>query len=163
MALRCARHAVAALGMASAGVAGCSGDEVVDPVSRAPIYEGMLDLELEERAAVTIETRPDGTFTVSLAPEGTAAAGFMTSGAVLRGEGHVEPFPEAGAELLIAEWPPAVVSGGRCGTEPVVVALSLMRRNGTLRFGGALTGYCGSVGHGVPAGVLRLSGELGVR
>ena len=56
---------------------------------------------------------------------------------------------------------PALAGGGRCGGEPVSLALSLARRGDARRVAGGLTAYCGADRFaGVPVRVLRLSGEL---
>jgi hypothetical protein len=81
--------------------------------------------------------------------------------ASLRANLRIEEFPEAATTLYVARLVSGARPSGPCGAEKVSLALSLARREGNRRVGGALTAYCGAdQWSGVPARVLRLSGNL---
>jgi hypothetical protein len=86
--------------------------------------------------------------------------GLVAPNTTLGGAGRVEVFPEARAwQLYTARFSAPPNTGGPCGAAPVALALALTRRDGNARVAGALTAYCGSAYSGVPARVLRLTGE----
>ena len=142
-------------------LASCSEEETIVKAPQGHAYEGTLSLELRGSAAVSIVTAPDGNVTVTLKPDMTGASGLLDPKALLSAPGRVEPFPETASELYTAKFSIPASPDGPCGASPISLGLSLLRRGQNDRVGGALTAYCGQDRfYGVPAQVLRLSGDL---
>jgi hypothetical protein len=123
-------------------------------------YSGTLAVDTRDSADVTLGVRPDKSVDVSMTLRGQGF-GFVQADAPLTAKGKLEAFPEAGMDLYVAKWSLPKGAGGPCGQGPTSLALSLTRRGGNNRVGGSLTAYCGKDTYfGVPARVLRLSGDL---
>jgi len=139
----------------------CSEEETITKAPQGRAYEGTLSLELRGSAAVSIAIAPDGNVTVTLKPDMIGAAGLLDPLAMLSAPGKVEPFPETESELYTAKFSVPVRPGSPCGASPISLGLSLLRRGRNDHVGGSLTAYCGQDRfYGVPARVLRLSGDL---
>lgn len=155
------KSAIAVLLGLVAGLAGCGDDPVVaPPMVDSGIYAGELAVDIRGKATIRIEPRSAEAVQVTLRFEGVNTLGLFDPATPIDIEGRRELFPETGAELYTAKIALPAYPPGVCGGEPVAVALSLHRARGNARFAGALTGYCGDRFFGVPAGMLRLSGDL---
>jgi len=140
----------------SLALAACATDEPREKER----FAGTLDVEVTRQADVSIEMLPGGVARVKLTLK-EAGHGVADADAVLAADGRVESFAEAGLTLVTAQFAGAAKGDGPCGASPISLALSLARRDGSTRFAGALTAYCGEgVTHGTPARVLRLAGAL---
>ncbi len=135
----------------------CGKDEQV----ATPQVAGTLALDIRDTLDVVVKGEgPD--IEVTLTP--SKGHGVAADGATLTGAGRIEAFPEAGGELMTARLDAAAVAGGPCKDQPVSLALSLYRREKNAHVGGSLTAYCGAgTFQGVPARLLRLSGDLVAR
>jgi len=144
--------------MAALTLAGCFTDDPLPAVARPQVLRGELACDIRETAKVVVTlSGPDAEVAVTL----TKGYGVAPVGSTLVAEGHVEAFPEAGMELFTTRFDAPADAGGPCGAQPVSLALSLHRRGKDAHVGGSLTAYCGKgVWHGVPARLLRLSGDL---
>ena len=145
-------------------LAGC-GDEAVPAPAPAPgpvSYRGTLSAELRGTADVSLIAGEGQALDVAITLHDVDTRGLFDATVPLRAPGRREPFPEAESELSTAVFSlaPSADPSGRCGGEPVTVALSLHRRAPTTRFGGSLAAYCGPRAQGVPAWIFRLSGTL---
>lgn len=139
----------------------CGNDETVTPVPQAKTYEGTLDVDIRGHAAVTITVPPSGAPEIQLTVDSVNAAGLVDASTALKASGRVDAFPENDSVLYTAKFSQPALSGGPCGDQPVSLALSLHRRGTVTRVGGSLTAYCGKEHFfGVPAKILRLSGDL---
>jgi hypothetical protein len=144
------------------GLAGCGDDPVVSPpTGPSGIYAGTLAVDIRGKAVVRIEPRGGERIQVTLRFEDVNTLGLFDPATMVDIEGRREVFPETGAELFTAKIMLPAHPSGPCGGEPVAAALSLHRARGNVRFAGALTAYCGDRFFGVPAGMLRLTGDLG--
>jgi hypothetical protein len=156
------RRAIAVLPGLLASLAGCGDDPVLSPPAvESGIYAGELAVDIRGKATIRIEPRSAELVQVSLRFEDVNTLGIFDPATTIDIEGRRELFPETGAELYTAKIALPAYPSGVCGGEPVAVALSLHRARGNVRFAGALTGYCGDRFFGVPAGMLRLTGDLG--
>lgn len=151
---------IATIAASFAWIAGCAGDETVQPVATSPSYKGTLDLEIRGTADITIEGAAPPEMKVAILVNGAAAPHLLDDGTKLEGAGRVEPLPEAGMELYAAKLSLPADPEGPCGAEPRSVALSLTRRTKASRVAGALTVYCGASFSGVPQRVLRITGQI---
>ena len=139
----------------------CSEQETITPVALGSAYEGTLAVEIRGSAAVSIATAPNGDVPVSVQPDMIGAAGLLDPSMKLSVPGRVEPFPETESELYTAKFSVPARNDGPCGASPMSLGLSLLRRGHNNHVGGSLTAYCGADRFsGVPARVLRLSGDL---
>ena len=152
-----------AAAMVIAGVlAGCGDDPVVSPpTGPSGIYAGTLAVDIRGKAVIRIEPRAAQRTQITLRFEDVNTLGLFDPATTVDIEGRRELFPETGAELFTAKIVLPAYPSGPCGGEPVAAALSLHRARGNLRFAGSLTAYCGDRFFGVPAGMLRLAGDLG--
>jgi hypothetical protein len=151
------------LGLAVFILPACA-DEIVNPAPGDGIYEGTLAVEIRGSATISIATRAGGAVDITLKPDEIGASGILDPAVSLAMSGRVEAFPETGSELYTAKASLPSPAGGPCGSDPMSLALSLHRRGNNSRVGGALTVYCGEGRfYGVPARVLRLSGEIATR
>jgi hypothetical protein len=148
----------AAAALAALTLAGCFGDDPLPAVTKPAVLRGELAIDIRETARLVITSDgADAQVEVTL----TKGYGVAPVGAALVGNGHAEAFPEAGMGLLTARFDAPADLTGPCGAQPVSLALSLHRRGKDAHVGGSLTAYCGQgVWHGVPARLLRLSGDL---
>jgi len=119
---------------------------------------GRLDLDIRWSADVEIRvTGPDLTAKVTLSD----AREVAVAGVALEGTGNVHAFPEADAVLYTARLASPPVAAGRCGSEPVSLALTLLRRGTNGHVAGGIAVYCGANTYaGNPARMLRLAGVL---
>jgi len=119
---------------------------------------GRLDLDIRWSADVAIQVAgKDLTASVTL----TDAREVAAAGVALEGTGNVHAFPEADAVLYTARLASPPVDGGRCGSQPVSLALTLFRRGGNGHVAGGIAVYCGADTYaGNPARMLRLAGVL---
>lgn len=148
---RLARYALSALALA-----GCYADEPLPPPPSKSVVEGDLAIEIRESAHVTLTVV--GT---EIDAHVALTRGFGVAPLSLSGKGRVEAFGEAGTTLYTARFDAPADYEGPCGGKEVSLALSLHRRRNDARVGGALVAYCGKgVWHGVPAKVLRVTGEM---
>lgn len=144
--------------LASLTSAGCYIDDPLPPVERPVVVEGDLAVDIRSSAHVTLSLTGD-----ELGATIAMDKGFGVAPAGLEGKGTVERFPEARTVLYAARFDAPADLEGPCGAEPVSLALALHRRGDNTRVGGSLTAYCGAATwYGVPAKVLRLSGDLPV-
>lgn len=137
---------------------GCSSEE--KPAEAAPeILHATLDLDIRDQADVELALRGEG-----LTARITLTKGFdvAPAGTELRGDGHVERFPEAEVTLYTATFAVDAQGGGPCGDQPLTLALALHRRGTGQRLSGSLTPYCGEqIRAGIPArSPLRITGNL---
>ena len=140
-------------------LAACDGDGEAKEVPPPPPLKGELSLELRDTAAVTITRTSGDAISVSL----TASAGYdlLPADETLVGEGYIEALTEASATLYTARFEAPAQAAGLCAGEQVSLALSLHRPGDSDTVVGGISAYCGAgVWYGVPARVLRLSGEL---
>jgi hypothetical protein len=138
-------------------LSGCGPDDRGVPPPPAPI-QGDLAVEIRDTAHVVL-TGPG--LDIQAALTLSKGYGLAPAGAEITGMGHVEAFPEADATLYTARIDAPPDPSGPCGAQPISLALSLHRRGKGAHVGGALTAYCGQgTWHGIPARVLRLSGDL---
>jgi len=144
-------------------VVGC-GD---DPVPAAALgasevhdYEGELAVDIRASASIELHLGDAGALDVRIALAGLETKALFDPSAALSAKGRRQLFPEAGSELFTAAFALPASPSGACGAEPVTLALALLRREPNHRFGGSLTAYCGDKAAGVPARILRLSGDL---
>lgn len=152
------RRPLAAMSIALLGA--CSPLEPTPiPASASPSLpmKGDLAVDIRETASLTLS----GSDALDAALTLTKGYGVAPAGTELRGKGHVEDFPEAGSTLYSARFDAPADGAGPCHDQPVSLALSVFRRGNDAHVGGSLTAYCGKdVWHGLPARVLRLSGDL---
>ena len=122
---------------------------------------GRLDLDIRWSVDVVIRVVGKGlTAKVTLSDARKVAVADVA----LEGMGQVHDFPEADAVLYTARLASPPVADGRCGAEPISLALTLFRRGGNDRVAGAIAVYCGANTYsGIPARMLRLSGSLPIR
>jgi hypothetical protein len=141
---------------------GCGGEGELPPLATTGPRNvaGVLAVDVRGKANTRIDHTSEGVIAVTLTFEDVNALGLFDAAQTLTAPGKVEPLPESGGELYSATFSRSPQPGGRCGAEPVSLALSLYRSPPNLRFAGALTAYCGDRFHGVPAGALRLTGNL---
>ncbi|MCC6552316.1 MAG: hypothetical protein IT372_04745 [Polyangiaceae bacterium] len=142
--------------MAAAVLAGCAADEALSPLDQP--LAATLSVDIRESAALRIDGQgPDVKVRLTL----SKGFGVAPAGEALSGPGRVEAFPEAAATLYTARLAAPADPSGPCGDRTVSLALSLHRAGDAAHVGGALTAYCGEgVWSGVPARVLRLSGDI---
>jgi hypothetical protein len=119
---------------------------------------GRLDLDIRWSADVVIRvTARDLTAKVTLSD----AREVVVAGVALEGMGAVHDFPEADAVLYTARLASPPVADGRCGSEPVSLSLTLLRRGRNDHVAGGIAVYCGADAYsGIPARMLRLAGTL---
>jgi hypothetical protein len=148
--------------LASGLVSGCGGEGELPPLPTTGPRNvaGVLSVDVRGKVNTRIDHASAGVIAVALMFEDVNALGLFDAAQTLTAAGKVEPLPESGGELYSATFSLAPQPGGRCGAEPVSLALSLYRAPPNMRFAGALTGYCGDRFHGVPAAALRLTGVL---
>jgi hypothetical protein len=121
-------------------------------------YSGALAVDIRGSAHVTLTQRSVSDLDVTLSLDD--GYGFVAPKTPLTARGRIEAFPEARVwQLYTARFSSGPVTGGPCGEKSVSLALALTRRDGNARVAGALTAYCGATYAGVPARVLRLTGE----
>ncbi len=147
--------------VASFALTACSNDETVSPVETGTTLQGTLAMDIRGEANVALVAAAGSSdLTVTLSLKGDTL-GLFDPETTWNAAGKVEIFPEADLTLYTAELAAPAWQGGGCGAEPVSVALSLARRGKAARVAGSLTVYCGANRYvGVPAGMLRLAGEL---
>jgi hypothetical protein len=154
------KHVIILLGLALVASSGCAEGEP----ATSNLLAGTLSVDIRGTATISIERQPGGTAKITLSVDETGAAGLFDAATPLSLAGRIEAFPENESELYTAKTSLAASPAGACGSEPVSLALSLHKRGKNARVGGALTAYCGKDRfHGVPARLLRLSGELAAR
>lgn len=147
-----------ALGLAAFAATGCYIDDPLPPVPKPKVIEGDLAVDIRSQAHLVLSITGD-----ELAATVHLDKGFGVASASLEGKGAVERFPEAALVLYTARFEAPADPTGPCGDQPVSLALSIQRRGKNTHVGGSLAAYCGAaVGHGVPARMLRLSGDLPV-
>lgn len=119
---------------------------------------GRLDLDIRWSADVVIQvTGKDLTAKVTLNDEREVAV----AGVAFDGAGKVHAFPETDAVLYTARLASPPLTGGRCGSDPASLALTLFRRGGNDHVSGGIAVYCGANTYsGIPARMLRLAGVL---
>jgi len=136
----------------------CADSSSVSPVR--PTYQGTLAVDIRGSALATLSPSDQG-IDVTLAGW-QDGYGLFDAGKPLTAKGRIETFAESpGWEMYTAKFAAIPASGGACGAQPVSLALSLIRRDGNARVQGSLTAYCGAAYSGVPARVLRLTGNAG--
>jgi hypothetical protein len=141
---------------AALALAGCFVDDTPPPAPPTTTIEGDLAIEIRDGAHVKLTIAGS-----DLTAEVALTRGFGFAPPSLSGTGRVEAFGEAGTTLYTARFDAPAIYDGPCGGKDVSLALSLHRRREDARVGGSLVAYCGKgVWHGVPAKVLRVSGEL---
>jgi hypothetical protein len=86
--------------------------------------------------------------------------GLFDKAIPLTAKGRIETFPESPTwQMYTARFAGKPVPGGVCGSLPVSIAMSLVRRDGNARVAGSITAYCGDARYaGIPARVLRVAG-----
>ncbi len=141
----------------------CSDSTSIQPVRAT--YAGTLAVDIRGAVDVTLAPSDQGIdVTLAAFKEGY---GLFDPGKALTAKGKTETFAESpGWQMVTAKFAPLAAtgaSGGACGDKPVSLAMSLMRRDGNPRVQGSLTAYCGTAYSGVPARVLRLTGDAGPR
>lgn len=137
-------------------VAGCGDDE--KPASTTHVMSADLDLEIRDRATVTIEAE-GATTNVSIVV--SKGFGIVPEGTPLTGPGTIEDFPETDGVLYTAKLQGAAVAGGLCGDRPVSIGFSLHRDEGNERVSGGMAVYCGAASwQGTPVKVFRLAGRM---
>jgi hypothetical protein len=162
MVIRARKCGVIALLALAASLAGCGDDPVVSPLTgQSGIYVGTMAVDVRGKAVIRVEPRGGERIQVTLRFEEVNTLGLFDPATMIDIEGRRELFPETGAELFTAKIALPAYAAGPCGGEPVAAALSLHRARGNVRFAGSLTAYCGDRFFGVPAGMLRLTGDLG--
>jgi hypothetical protein len=136
----------------------CADSTTINPVR--PTYKGTLAVDIRGTVDVTLSPSDQGT-DVTLASWHEGYALFDPT-KPLTAKGRTEIFAESpGWEVYTAKFATVPPNGGACGTQPVSIAMSLARRDGNARVQGSLTAYCGISYSGVPARVLRLTGDAG--
>jgi hypothetical protein len=122
---------------------------------------GRLDLDIRWSADVVIRVvGRDLTAKLTL----NDARKVAVAGVALEGMGNVHDFHEADAVLYTARFTSPPVADGRCGSQPVSLSLTLLRRGGNDRVAGGIAVYCGADAYsGIAARMLRLSGLLTAR
>ena len=119
---------------------------------------GHLDLDIRWAADVVIRIVGDdvaATMTLNDSREVVAA------NVALNGAGKLHRFPEVDAVLYSAKVSAPAFTDGRCGSQPVSLALTLLRRGENDHVGGGIAVYCGADTYsGNPARMLRLAGLL---
>lgn len=139
-------------------LAACGNDEQV-PAPSGPVLSGDLDLDIRDKATVTIEADGESSRVTLTASKGF---GVLPQGVALTGAGSIERFPEADGTLYTARLSGPKTDGGPCGDQPVSIGFSLHRDESNARVSGGMAVYCGaSVWHGTPVRMLRLAGSLG--
>ncbi len=134
----------------------CADSATTNPVR--PTYQGTLAVDIRGAVDVTLSPSDQG-LDVTLAGWQDGYALFDPA-KPLTAKGRTETFAESTSwEVYTAKFAALPASGGACGDKPVSLALSLARRDGNPRVQGSLTAYCGGVASGVPARVLRLTGD----
>ncbi len=142
-------------------VCGCGVDESVKPVATEKRYAGTLSAELRGTAEVSLSVASDGALKATLSFDEAGAGDVLDIATPLAMEGRLEAFAENQSELYAAKASLPAFAKGPCGAEPMSLALALHRREQNARVGGSLAIYCGQGRFsGVPAKILRLSGEL---
>lgn len=135
---------------------GCTENQGTQP-PLGPL-QGTLAVDIRDQAAVEITGNDPQKLMISVTL--TKGFGVAPEGQKLQAEGRAELFPEARMTLYTARFAANTVSDGRCGGEPISLALSLHQRE-TARVSGSLSAYCGAgVYTGEPTKILRLSGEM---
>ena len=120
-----------------------TGDETPEVV-----LSEQLTLELLTTADVEI-VRTGETLTATLTLR--RGYGVAPDEQALTGPARIDAYPEVGATLYTARLSSEPVAGGRCGAQPVSLALSLHTREGSDIIGGGVTAYCGAdTWYGVP-------------
>lgn len=132
-----------------------SSEQPASPSDAATGIRGTLAVEIRQTVDVTIS--PAAQITLAF---GEGDFGVLEPNTKFTVNGAIEPLPEASATMYTATWAAPKRSAGPCGEQPMTFALSLVRRGQNTRVGGGLTAYCGPNATGVPARVLRLSGDL---
>lgn len=130
-----------------------SSDAPANPVDDS--IKGTLEAEIRLTVDVTITKAGDVTLVL-----GEGDFGVLDANTRLSAKGAIEALPEADVTMYTAVFSAPKRSKGPCGEQPMTLALSLLRRGGNARVGGGLTAYCGASATGVPARLLRLSGDL---
>ena len=136
----------------------CGESKTIQPVRAA--YKGTLAVDIRGSVDLTLTPSDQGLdVTLAAFQDGYALFDPKTP---LAAKGRTETFAESpGWEMYTAKFATVPASGGACGDKPVSLALSLMRKDGNSRVQGSLTAYCGTSYSGVPARVLRLTGDAG--
>ncbi len=143
-----------------ASVVGCGDDQKSTSVPDKK-FSGSLAVDIKGSANVELIEHPDETIDVTLNVQGREATGLIDFATTYSAKGTIEVFPEANTILYVAKFSAPAMTNGPCASEPISWALSLERRGKNARVGGSLTAYCGKeTFYGVPARVLRLTGEL---
>jgi hypothetical protein len=150
--------AVPLFAVASLVAFACTDSTSIQPVR--PAYKGTLAVDIRGTVDVSL-TPSDQGLDVTLASFQDGYALFDPK-TPLTAKGRTETFAESpGWEMYTAKFATVPATGGACGDKPVSLALSLMRKDGNARVQGSLTAYCGTSYSGVPARVLRLTGDAG--
>jgi hypothetical protein len=138
---------------------GCPANTTPNPAPKAMI--GTLSVELRQTVDVSFTPRIGQDGLDAVLAFGDGDFDVFDAHTTLRGSVTVESFPEAQLSLYVATFSAPARAGGPCGDQPMTLALSLERRQSNARVGGGLTVYCGaSKASGVPARILRMSGDL---
>lgn len=155
------RSVLALLLLAALALPACADKEDLAPVPQGHSYTGTLAVDIRGTAAISIDVAPDGSVTASIQPDMLGAGGVLDPSTKISAPGTIEPFPETSSEMYTAKFSIPARPDSPCGTTPISLGLSLVRRLGNSHVGGSLTAYCGADHfYGVPARVLRLSGDL---
>ena len=141
------------------GAASCSEPNQSATAGAQPPRRGTLDLEIRDQAVVNISELANS---VEVTVKLTKGHGVVADGAALTGAGRIARYPEADAVLYTARFDAPAVPEGRCGSEPVSLALSLHADADNSLVAGSLTAYCGADRwYGLPAREpLRLRGSF---
>ena len=136
-----------------------SGDTTGSTPTPTVVLEVSLDLESSRHAEVQIATVGD---TVQATVTPSEGFGVVADGATLQGMARIDRFEEAGLTIYTARLPGEVVAGGRCGDQPVSLALALHVDDDSDFIAGGLTPYCGAdTWFGVPViEPLRMTGRV---
>jgi hypothetical protein len=124
------------------------------------VFDADLDLEAKRSIHVVI-TQTGDTLEATVTP--SEGFGVAPAGEPLGGPARIDAFPEAGATMYAARLSGPVIEGGRCGDQPVSLALALHLDTDAGFIAGGLTPYCGAdTWFGVPPiEPLRISGVTG--
>lgn len=156
------------LALAASIGTGCSGDDAASPDSQ-PLPACVPGESYSYfRLPFVLEYRVAGSLAFSLTcdqTEGTLVLdgnhGILRAGTAYAGSGHQRPFPEDGRTFYTFTMNPVEVQATVCPQEQATFALSISAPEGSDRFAGALTVYCGtSTLQARPHQILRLSGTL---
>jgi hypothetical protein len=133
----------------------CADSAPLNPVR--PTFRGTLAVDIRGSVDALLSPSDQG-IDVTLA-SWQDGYGLFDPTKPLTAKGRTETFAESpGWEMYTAKFAPIPPNGGPCGTQPISMALSLVRRDKNPRVHGSLTAYCGTAASGIPTRVLRLTG-----